>query len=638
VGRELSVIHDELADPQFGTGVVKVTPAHDANDFAAGKRHNLPFITVIDERGFMNNEAGVFAGLERYDARKQIVAQLEAQGLIDKIEDYTNNIGRCQRCKTIVEPRVSTQWFVKTKPLAKPSIEAVETGRIEIIPEQWRRNYFEWMYNIRDWCISRQLWWGHRIPAWYCDDCGGIIVSREDPTACQCGGSNLRQETDVLDTWFSSGLWPFSTMGWPDNTGDLRAFYPTSLLNTGFDILFFWVARMIMLGIEMAGDVPFRQVYIHGLVRDADKQKMSKTKGNVIDPIEMTEKYGTDAVRFALVVAAGQGSDVVMSEERIAGARTFANKIWNAARFIFMSLEKAGAEPWTPRGLAEFKPASSADGNVPLADRWMFSRLNQVAKQVNEHIEKFRYHEAANLLYHFFWGEFCDWYIELKKLSFSDNTGLTSEWRNMLAAMERALRLLQPVMPFITEELWQRLTVNTADRPKSIALAAYPEYQTALDDREAEEQVALLQRIVTAVRNLRAEMNVAPRTELDGILFAHTDDVAQVVHTQGEALLRLANVKLAIEKGAAPRGRAMHHEAGFDLVLRLPEGEVKVLRERLTKQLAPLEKALISCQRQLSNDEFVAKAPARVVETIRKNQGDYESQIERIRATLDSLS
>ncbi len=638
VGRDLVVIQDELADPEFGTGVVKVTPAHDPNDFAAGKRHNLPFITVIDERGFMNKEAGAFAGLERYDARRQIVAQLETQGQIDRIEDYTNNVGRCQRCKTIVEPRVSTQWFVKTKPLAKPSIEAVETGKIEIIPEQWRRNYFDWMHNIRDWCISRQLWWGHRIPAWYCDDCGELIVSREDPTSCKCGSTKLQQETDVLDTWFSSGLWPFSTMGWPDKTDDLRVFYPTALLNTGFDILFFWVARMIMLGIEMAGDVPFRQVYIHGLVRDADKQKMSKTKGNVIDPIEMTEKYGTDAVRFALVVAAGQGSDVVMSEERIAGARTFANKVWNAARFIFMSLERAGAEPWTPEDPAKFKPEPAADGKAPLADRWMFSRLNQVAKEANEHIEKFRYHEAANLLYHFFWGEFCDWYIELKKLSFGENTGLTPEWRNMLAAMERALRLLQPVMPFITEELWQRLTVNTAGRPKSIALAAYPEYLAALDDREAERQVDVLQRIVTAVRNLRAEMNVAPKTELGGVLFAHTDDVAQVVRERADALLRLASVKLAVENGAAPAGRAMHHETGFDLVLRLPEAEVKILRDRLSKQLEPLEKALISCQRQLSNDQFVSKAPAHVVDTIRKNQGDYESQIERIRATIASLS
>jgi valyl-tRNA synthetase len=364
---------------------------------------------------------------------------------------------------------------------------------------------------------------------------------------------------------------------------------------------------------------------------------MSKTKGNVIDPIEMTEKYGTDAVRFALVVAAGQGSDVVMSEERIAGARTFANKIWNAARFIFMSLERAGAEAWTPENPAEFKPEPSADGNVPLADRWMFSRLNQVAKETNEHIEKFRYHEAANLLYHFFWGEFCDWYIEFKKLNFGDNTGLTPEWRNMLAAMERALRLLQPVMPFITEELWQRLTVNTAGRPKSIALAAYPEYEAAFDDREAEEQVDVLQRIITAVRNLRAEMNVAPKTALDGILFAHTDSVAHVVGERADALLRLANVKLTVEKGAAPSGGAMVHESGFDLLLRLPEGEAKVLRERLTKQLEPLEKALNSCRRQLGDEQFVAKAPAHVVETIRKNEGDYESQIERIRATLAGL-
>jgi valyl-tRNA synthetase len=428
-------------------------------------------------------------------------------------------------------------------------------------------------------------------------------------------------------------------MGWPDGTKDLRAFYPTSLLNTGFDILFFWVARMIMLGIEMTGDVPFRQVYIHGLVRDADKQKMSKTKGNVIDPIEMTEKHGTDAVRFALVVAAGQGSDVVMSEERVAAARDFANKIWNAARFVFMSLERAGAEPWIPDDTAGYVPeASQQSGKVPLADRWMFSRLNQVAKQANEYIEKFRYHEAANLLYHFFWGEFCDWYIELKKLTFGDNTGLTPEWRNMLAAMERALRLLQPLMPFITEELWQRLTINSKNRAKSIALTAYPEYRPEFDDQEAEQQVAALQGIVTAVRNLRAEMNVAPKTELRGTLHARAEEVVRVVREQADVLLRLANVKLDVEIGAAPRGKAMHHGAGFDLMLQLPAGEANVLRERLGKQLQPLEKARDSSKRQLASEEFVSKAPGHVVDSIRKKLGDYESQIERIRATLDSLS
>ena len=639
VGRQLVVIRDELADPEFGTGVVKVTPAHDPHDFEAGKRHDLEFITVMDEQARMNEKAGEFAGLDRFEARKQIVKSLQDQGLIEKIEDYTNNIGSCQRCKSIVEPRVSTQWFVRTKPLAEPSIKAVETGEIEIIPDQWRRNYFEWMRNIRDWCISRQLWWGHRIPAWYCADCGEVIVTRDDPASCgKCGGEKIEQDQDVLDTWFSSGLWPLSTMGWPDETADLKLFYPTSLLNTGSDILFFWVARMIMLGIEMAGDVPFRQVYIHGLVRDADKQKMSKTKGNVIDPIEMTDKYGTDAVRFALVVAAGQGSDVVLSEERIAGARTFANKIWNAARFIFLSLEKSGADPWSPEDPDGFVPhAATGNGRPSLEDRWMFSRLNEVARLANEHIEKYRYHEAANLLYHFFWGEFCDWYVELKKLSFRENSGLTPEWKNMLAAMERALRLLHPVMPFITEELWQRLTASATVRPKSIALATYPTEHPALTDKEAERQVELLREIIVALRNLRAEMGIPPKTQLEGTCYGHREEVAEVVTEQAAALSRLANVKLTAQSGAAPQGKAMHHGKDFDLQLELPAEETKTLRERLAKQLKPLEKARDSSQRQLGNEQFLSKAPPHVVESIRKKLADYESQIARIRETLSGL-
>ena len=640
VGRRLTVIRDELADPEFGTGVVKVTPAHDPNDFAAGKRHNLEFITILDEEARIIEGYGEFSGLDRYEARKQIVARLEEQGLIAQIEDYTNNVGACQRCKTVVEPRVSTQWFVRTKTLAEPAIQAVETNEIEIIPDLWRRNYFEWMNNIRDWCISRQLWWGHRIPAWYCSGCGDVIVSREDPASCEkCGSKKLEQDNDVLDTWFSSGLWPFSTMGWPEDSADLKTFYPTSLLNTGSDILFFWVARMIMLGIEMAGQIPFRQVYIHGLVRDADKQKMSKTKGNVIDPLVVTEKYGTDAVRFSLVVAAGQGSDVVLSEERIAGARTFANKIWNAARFVFMSLEKAGAEPWTPEDSNGYVPlASGSTGVAPLEDRWIFSRLNDVARQANEQIEKYRYHEAANLLYHFFWHEFCDWYLELKKPSFSEGSGLTPEWKNMLAAMERALRLLHPIMPFITEELWQRLSSNTTGRPVSIALAAYPTHDPALADSEAESQVELMREVITAARNLRSEMGVSPKTALDGAFYGHADGTAGVIGRQAEALSKLANVRLEAVQGAAPEGKAMHHTAAFDLVLHLPASETAVLRERLSKQLKPLQKARDSSKRQLGNEQFLSKAPPHVVESIREKLADYESQIARIQSTLDCLS
>ena len=450
------------------------------------------------------------------------MADLEKAGALVKIEDYKLNLGRCDRCKTVVEPLISTQWFVKTKPLAEKAIEAVETGRIEFIPANWTKTYYEWMYNIRDWCISRQLWWGHRIPAWHCDECKEIIVARETPTTCpRCGSSQLTQDTDVLDTWFSSGLWPFSTLGWPDQTEDLAKFYPTTLLITGFDILFFWVARMAMLGIEFMGEVPFRQVYIHGLVRDADRQKMSKTKGNVIDPLVVTEQYGTDAVRMALLQGAAPGTDIVLTEERMASSRAFANKIWNASRFLFMNMERSGVEPWVPKRLEEFQPeADSQSLAIPIEDRWIFSRLNSCAEQVNRAIETYRYHEAAQLLWHFFWHEFCDWYLELKKLRFKENSGLDSGWRNTLAAFETALRLLHPAMPFFTEELWQRLATNRKYRPVSIAIAPYPQYRTELADHEAEREIALLQEIVTMARTLRTEAKLDPKQQLSGALYS----------------------------------------------------------------------------------------------------------------------
>ncbi len=382
--REIPIILDDLADPKFGTGVVKVTPAHDLNDFEAGRRHNLPGIKVIDENGVMTAAAGAFAGLDRFEARRRVVASLKQIGALAKVEDYQLSLGTCSRCKTPVEPLVSTQWFVKTKPLAAKAIEVVENGRIEIVPANWSKTYYEWMYNIRDWCISRQLWWGHRVPAWHCQECHEIVVARETPAACtRCGSSRLVQDPDVLDTWFSSALWPFSTLGWPDQTKDLATYYPTSLMITGFDILFFWVARMIMMGLEFMGDVPFRQVYIHALVRDAEGQKMSKTRGNVIDPLVITEKYGTDAIRMALLLGAAPGTDIVLTETRMESTRAFANKIWNAARFLFLNMERCGVEPWAPDSLEEYFPAPDA----AIEDRWIFSRLNHCAGEVNRAIE-----------------------------------------------------------------------------------------------------------------------------------------------------------------------------------------------------------------------------------------------------------
>jgi valyl-tRNA synthetase len=530
-----------------------------------------------------------------------------------------------------VEPLISTQWFVKTKPLAEKAIEAVETGRIEFIPQNWTKTYYEWMYNIRDWCISRQLWWGHRIPAWHCGECKEIVVAREAPSSCpRCGSTRLTQDTDVLDTWFSSGLWPFSTLGWPDQTEDLAAFYPTSLLITGFDILFFWVARMAMLGIEFMGEVPFRQVYIHGLVRDAERQKMSKTKGNVIDPLVVTEKYGTDAVRMALLQGAAPGTDIVLTEERMASSRAFANKIWNASRFLFLNMDRSGVQPWTPKRLEEFRPeADSQSLEVPLEDRWIFSRLNSCADHVNRAIESYRYHEVAQLLWHFFWHEFCDWYLELKKLRFREDSGLDSGWRNTLAAFETALRLLHPAMPFLTEELWQRLATNRQIRPVSIAIAGYPKYRTELVDHEAEREIGLVQELVTMARTLRTEAKLDPKQQLTGAVYSRSQALDSA-KKHGEAIQKLANVKLEFHSGSAPKSPTMRSTAEFDLTLEAPESQREVNAARDQKEREQLEKNVANSERQLADEVFLSRAPAKVVDSIREKLAAYKAQLEKL--------
>jgi len=631
VNRPVPVIADPVANPDFATGVVKVTPAHDLNDFEAGRRHGLPRLKVIDETGRMTAEAGPYAGLDRFEARRRVVADLADQGLLEKIEPYALALSKCQRCKTPVEPLVSTQWFVKTKPLAEPAIEAVRSGRIRFVPENWTKTYFEWMYNIRDWCISRQLWWGHRIPAWHCADCGGLSVAREAPPACtHCGSGRLEQDPDVLDTWFSSGLWPFSTLGWPDDTEDLRKFYPTSLLITGFDILFFWVARMIMLGLECVGEVPFREVYIHGLVRDAEKQKMSKTRGNVIDPLEVTEKYGTDAVRMALLQGAAPGTDIVLTEERMASARAFANKIWNAARFLFLKMDYCGVAPSIPEPPGDLRAAG-------LEDRWIFSRLNRSIADANRSIAQYRYHEVAQTLWHFFWHEFCDWYVEIKKLRFRENSGLTEDWRNMLTVFETSLRLLHPAMPFITEELWQRLRAGSPSQPKSIALAPYPQPRAEWSDAEAEREMELLQQIVVSARNLRAEMKADPKLELQGVLYGR-DSAARIAAQESEAIRKLAGVHLEVRVGEAPeRGGLMHSATEFDLILKLPAAQLDARRNRLERELEQLEKLVAASRAQLADEGFLSRAPADVVQTRREKLAQYEAQLEKTRAALEAL-
>ena len=619
MNRDIPIILDDLADPEFGTGVVKVTPAHDPNDFEAGKRHNLPHVKVIDETAKMTADAGSYAGLDRFEARKKVVADLEAAGLLAGIEPHALSVTMCDRCRTILEPLVSKQWFVSMKPLAEKAMAAVEDGRTTIEPEQWRTTYFHWMRNIRDWCVSRQLWWGHRIPAWYCEECGHMMVARHEPEHCaECSYTTLRQETDVLDTWFSSGLWPFSTMGWPGQTQDLKTFYPTSLMIMGYEILFFWCARMMMFGLEFMGEVPFRQVYIHGIVRDAQGKKMSKTRGNTVDPLDITEKYGTDAVRMALLTAAAPGTDISWTEDKVPASRAFGNKIWNAARFLFMNMERAGVEPCIP-GAAKAET---------LEDRWIQSRLNAAAESCNRALEANRFHEAAQTMWHFFWGEFCDWYIELKKLRFTEGSGLDDNWRNLLNTFEAALRLLSPAMPFLTEELWQRLANGAPGLPKSVTVAAYPQYSEAAHDAEAERQMALLQEIITSARTYRADSKIDPKAKLSAKLICKGEALA-VANTSRVPIEKLAGLTLTIEEGA-PKNT-------FELVFEMSESDAEAQRKRLAKEIEQLEKNVASSERQLGDEKFLARAPEHIVASIKEKLTKYKTELDAKRSAVAGL-
>src|SRR5579862_2289209 len=646
MNREIPIITDELANPEFGTGAVKVTPAHDPNDFQAGLRHNLPQIDVMDETAHMNQNAGPYAGLSRHAARERVLEDLRAQGFLVGEKDYAIAIGKCDRCGTVVEPRLSTQWFIKIKPLAERATDVVENGEITIVPENYKQIYLNWMHNIHDWCISRQLWWGHRIPAWHCK-CGEIIVAREAPAKCsKCGNSELKQDTDVLDTWFSSGLLPFTTLGWPEKTRDQEVFYPTTLLITAYEILFFWVARMIMFGCHfMQGhqqdpvikkasgwadkkndSVPFRQVYIHALVRDAERQKMSKTKGNVLDPLEVIERFGTDATRFTLAAMAAPGTDIAFNESRTEGYRAFANKIWNAARFMFMNVDRI--EP----GL---RPGRTAEGGcahigitdfntATLEDRWIRSRFNRVAADVNDALATYRFHEAANRIYDFFWGEFCDWYLELIKprLNFEeggDKSGARIACTNLVNLFDASLRLLHPVMPFITEEIWQAMYEGKAPL-KSIALASYPQADEKQFDLAAETEMAILQDLIVNVRNLRAELKVETKVRVPIEVFAHEPAIRIMIDHNRGSVERMANVeKITFVESSLAKLAGARSTARFDVhVIYERKIDVAAECERLKKELEKIEKELGNNQRQLGNEQFLAKAPEKVVEGLRR--------------------
>ena len=667
MNREIPIITDELAQPEFGTGAVKVTPAHNPNDFEAGLRHNLPQIEVIDERAKMNANAGAYAGLDRFAARARIVEDLSIADFLVGTRDYTIALGKCDRSGTIVEPRLSTQWFVRIAPLAKLAIEVVEKGYIRFTPENYGQIYLNWMRNIHDWCISRQLWWGHRIPAWYCGECKEVVVARETPAACKCGSAKLEQETDVLDTWFSSGLLPFTTLGWPAATRDLEVFYPNSLMITGFDILFFWVARMIMLGCwfmmpphrpgsrssseedALRKSVPFREVYIHALVRDADRQKMSKTKGNVLDPIEVIGQYGTDATRFTLAAMAAPGTDIAFSESRTAGYRNFANKIWNAARFMFMNVDRidAGLRPVGGQqhqaGVAGFH-ASTLALTSTLEDRWVLSRFNRAAADVNESLRTYRFDEAANRIYDFFWAEFCDWYLELIKprLNFeegADTAAARIACVNLVNLFEASLRLLHPVMPFITEEIWHAM-YDGKPPLKSIALAAYPAAEENQIDLGAETDMAILQDLIVTVRNLRAELKVEPKVKVPVEVFAHEPAIRAMLEQNLAAIERLASVeKVTFVAKSLEKVPGARSTSRFDVhVLYEKKIDVVAERERLTKELEKIEKEQANGQRQLSNEQFLAKAPAKVVEGLKTRAEELKALREKALAQLRELS
>jgi valyl-tRNA synthetase len=670
-GREIPILADDWAQPEFGTGAVKVTPAHDPNDFAIGQRHDLPSPSIMDTQARINLEGSPYHGLDRFEARKRIVADLEAAGLLVAIKDHTLTLPISQRTGAVIEPRLSMQWFIKIQPLADKAIEAVDKGYIKFTPDNYRKTYNEWMNNIHDWCISRQLWWGHRIPAWHCGACGEINVSREAPTACKkCASTNLTQETDVLDTWFSSGLLPFTVFGWTGDPAadaanpDLAAFYPTQLLVTGFDILFFWVARMIMLGTHfmldvpmpngsqrtLADAVPFREVYIHALVRDADRQKMSKTKGNVIDPIEIVTKYGTDAVRFTLASQASPGTDIAFNEARTEGYRAFANKIWNAARFLQMNIDR-GREAGYKVSLSGHDSISlELPETTPLETRWIFSRLSTVADSVAHSLTAYRFDEAANAVYQFFWGEFCDWYLELVKLrmdffpdengTFKPHSDIAAITLNALVAVfEAALRLLSPFMPFLTEELWHALyaSVGTTSPAKSIALTRYPKPEDFAADEASVLAMTTLQDLIVTIRGLRKELAV-PEKESTAIQLHASAQISALAQSNADMLSRLARVASVESASASLTGNNARSTATFDVaVLYERQIDVPAERERLTKDLAKFNKGLEAADRQLGNEGFIARAPAHIVEGLRKQHAETLALKQKTEAALAAL-
>lgn len=627
LNREIPVIADSYVDTQFGTGAVKITPSHDPNDYEMGLRHNLPEIVVIGKDGIMTEEAGPFAGLERYECRKQIVARLKEEGYLVKIEEHSHAVGHCQRCHNIVEPLVSTQWFVKMQPLVKAAVDCVTDGRTQFVPERFTKNYTGWMENIHDWCISRQIWWGHRIPVWYCDDCGEMSASRTDLEKCpKCGSTHIHQDEDALDTWFSSALWPFSTMGWPDNTELLKQFYPTSVLVTGYDIIFFWVARMLIMGMEFMKEIPFEKVFIHGLVRDSQGRKMSKSLGNGIDPLEVIEKYGADTLRFMLITGNTPGNDMRFYWERVEGTRNFANKIWNASRFALMNMEGYDKD-------AELAPYT-------LADKWILSRLQDTVKDVTGLLERFELGEAGRAIYDFIWSEVCDWYIEIAKprLYNKEAAAERATAQHVLATvLVSAMKLLHPYMPFITEEIYQCLPHEA----ESIMISKWPVADESLVDPEAERGMNAIMDSIKAIRNMRAEVNANPGKKIPAIMLVSEDLREVVAHNDSyiKLLGGIDNLELRPLNGEKPENAMAAVVTGIEVYLPLA-GLIDVEKEtqRLSKELAAMEKDLQRAGGKLNNAGFLAKAPEDVIAKERAKYEELSGKIEAVKKRMAYLA
>ena len=628
LGRELPLIGDNYVDSSFGSGALKVTPAHDPNDFELGRRHDLELINVMNPDGSMNEAAGpLYQGLDRFTCRQKLVENLKIQNFLESVEEHTHSVGHCYRCHTVVEPYVSTQWFVKTKPLAKSAIEAVKSGRIHIVPKLWENTYFNWMENIRDWCISRQIWWGHQIPAWNCPACKKITVARETPKVCShCEEGDLIQEVDVLDTWFSSALWPFSTLGWPEQTQTLNKFYPTSVLCTGFDILFFWVARMIMMGIRFMDNIPFHSVYIHALIRDSEGQKMSKTKGNVIDPLTMMDKYGTDALRFTLAAFAAQGRDIKLSEERIEGYRNFCNKLWNASRFVLMNLDGYdGTYKLIPN---EERPASH---------RWILSRLNEACREVNHALEEFKFNDAASSIYKFVWNEYCDWFLELSKPHLYGGNDRKETQNILVYVLENCLRLLHPFMPFITEEIHSKLPGTTG----SMMEDTFPEYKENNVDLEAEKTFSTVINVIDCVRNVRGEMNLNPGLNLDLLIRTRHDHEVTTLNNNTQYINSLGRANLIQSGPTVKKPRVSISSVCGEMDIFIPlEGKINFTEEknRVEKELNKIEKDIIVLVKKLSNKNFIDKAPPEVIEKDRQRKKILSEKQARLKIHLETVN